>query len=77
VVTAGQQVCVIESVKAASDIYAPLSGEIVAVNEALQNEPGLINTDPYLGGHIFKIKPSNPAEVEKLMTPAAYAAHIG
>ena len=77
VVTAGQQVCVIESVKAASDIYAPVSGEIVAVNEALQNEPALINTDPYLGGYIFKIKPSNPAEVEKLMTAAAYAAHIG
>ncbi len=77
VVAAGQQVCVIESVKAASDIYAPVSGEIVAVNEALQNEPGLINTAPYAGGYIFKIKPSNPAEVEKLMTSAAYAAHIG
>ncbi len=76
-VSAGQQVCVIESVKAASDIYAPVSGEIVAVNEALQNEPGLINTDPYLGGYIFKIKPSNPAEMEKLMTAAAYSAHIG
>ena len=77
VVTAGQQVCVIESVKAASDIYAPVSGEIVAVNEALQGEPGLINTDPYAGGHIFKIKPSNTAELEQLMNAAAYAAHIG
>jgi glycine cleavage system H protein len=77
VVTAGQQVCVIESVKAASDIYAPVSGEIVAVNEALQTEPGLINTDPYARGHIFKIKPSNTAELGQLMDAAAYAAHIG
>jgi glycine cleavage system H protein len=77
VVSAGQQVCVIESVKAASDIYAPVSGEIVAVNEALNSEPGLINTAPYAGGHIFKIKPSNVAEIDKLMTPEAYAAHIG
>lgn len=76
-VSAGQQVCVIESVKAASDIYAPVSGEIVAVNEALQGEPGLINTDPYAAGHIFKIKPSNTAELEQLMNAAAYAAHIG
>ena len=49
----------------------------VAVNEALQSEPGLINTDPYAGGHIFKIKPSNAAELEQLMHAAAYAAHIG
>lgn len=77
VVAMGQQVCVIESVKAASDIYAPVSGEIVAVNEALQNEPGLINTAPYANGYIFKIKPSNAAEIEQLMTAAAYAAHIG
>ncbi len=77
VVTAGQQVCVIESVKAASDIYAPVSGEIVEVNEALQNDPGLINRDPYLGGYIFKIKPSNAAELDALMTPEAYRKHIG
>ena len=54
-VRAGDQVAVIESVKAASDIYAPVSGEIVEINEALTNEPGLINTDPYLKGWIFKI----------------------
>ena len=77
VVTAGQQVCVIESVKAASDIYAPVSGEVVEVNEALAADPGLINRDPYAGGHIFKIKPSNPAEAEKLMNAAAYKAHLG
>ena len=75
-VSAGDQVCVIESVKAASDIYAPVSGEITAVNEALQNEPGLINTDPYFKGWIFEIKPSNPAEFEALLTPEAYQARI-
>lgn len=76
-VKAGQQVCVIESVKAASDIYAPISGEIVAVNEALTANPGLINTEPYAGGWIFKIRPSSAAEADSLMDAAAYKAHIG
>lgn len=75
VVKAGDQVCVIESVKAASDIYAPVSGEIVEINEALASEPGLINTDPYAAGYIFKIKPSNTAELDALMTAAAYTTH--
>ncbi len=75
-VTAGQQVCVIESVKAASDIYAPVSGEIVAINEALTGDPGLLNREPYTGGWIFKIKASNPAELDALMDAAAYGKHI-
>src|SRR6187402_2755947 len=58
-VKAGQQVAVIESVKAASDIYAPVTGEIVAVNEELNGEPGLLNTDPYGKGWLFKIKPTD------------------
>lgn len=77
VVNAGQQVCVIESVKAASDIYAPVSGEIMEINEALTSEPGLINTDPYGAGWIFKIKLSNSAEVGSLLDATAYRAHIG
>ncbi|MEN3942192.1 glycine cleavage system protein GcvH [Prosthecobacter sp. SYSU 5D2] len=76
-VTAGQQVCVIESVKAASDIYAPVSGEIVEVNDALNAEPGLINTDPYGAGWIFKMKLSSPDEAASLMDAAAYQVHIG
>jgi glycine cleavage system H protein len=76
-VTAGQQVCVIESVKAASDIYAPVSGEIIAVNEALSADPGLINRDPYAAGHIFSIQASDPSEGEKLMDAAAYTKHLG
>jgi glycine cleavage system H protein len=77
VVNAGQQVCVIESVKAASDIYAPVSGEIVEINDALTSEPGLINTDPYGAGWIFKIKLSNSAEAGSLLDATAYRAHIG
>lgn len=76
-VSAGQQVCVIESVKAASDIYAPVAGEIVAINETLSNDPGLINRDPFLDGWIFKLKPSNAAEADALMNADAYAKHIG
>lgn len=75
-VSAGQQVCVIESVKAASDIYAPMSGEVVAVNDALSNDPGLINRDPFLDGWIFKLKPSSPGEATALMDASAYRKHI-
>lgn len=75
-VSAGQQVCVIESVKAASDIYAPVSGEIVAINESLTGDPGLLNRDPYAGGWIFKIKASNLAEADVLMNAEAYRKHI-
>lgn len=76
-VSAGQQVCVIESVKAASDIYAPVSGEIVEANDALSADPGLINRDPFGAGWIFKIKPSNASEADVLMTAQAYKTHIG
>jgi glycine cleavage system H protein len=76
-VKAGQQVCVIESVKAASDIYSPVSGEIVEINEALNANPALINTAPYTDGWIFKIKPADAAESASLMDAAAYRLHIG
>ena len=76
-VKAGQQVCVIESVKAASDIYTPVSGEIVEVNAELSANPGLINTDPYGAGWIYKIKLSDPAEASALKDAAAYTAMIG
>ena len=77
VVKAGQQVCVVESVKAASDIYSPVSGEITEVNNELTANPGLINTDPYAAGWIFKIKASDPAETASLKDAAAYKAMIG
>ena len=75
-VVTGQQVAVVESVKAASDIYAPVSGEIIAVNEALTNDPALLNTDPHVAGWIFKMKITEPSELEALMDAPAYRAHI-
>lgn len=75
-VSAGQQVCVIESVKAASDIYAPVSGEIVEINDALGGDPGLLNRDPYGAGWIFKIKAADAAESDSLMNSETYRKHI-
>jgi glycine cleavage system H protein len=72
----GKGVAVVESVKAASDIYSPLSGEVVAVNEALSDAPETINAEPYEGGWIFKIKYSDRNEVDELLTPDAYAELI-
>jgi glycine cleavage system H protein len=62
----------IESVKAVSDIYAPLSGEVLAVNEAVSETPELINEDPYDAGWLVKVKLSDPAEAEKLLDAGAY-----
>ena len=76
-VTAGQQVCVVESVKAASDIYSPVSGTITAVNDALSSNPALINTDPFGEGWIFKIKIEAGEEIEELKSPAQYREQIG
>ena len=67
---------VVESVKAASDIYAPVSGEVIAVNEDLSDSPESLNNDPY-ASWIFKLKPSNTAELEKLLDAAGYKAAIG
>ncbi|WP_343639100.1 glycine cleavage system protein GcvH [Roseateles sp.] len=63
---------VVESVKAAADVYAPVSGEIVEVNEALRADPSLANTDPLKTGWFFKVKLSNPAELDGLMDTTAY-----
>lgn len=71
-VTAHTEAAVVESVKAASDVYAPLSGTIVNVNEALADTPGLVNSDPLGEGWFFKLKLSAPAEVEALLDEAAY-----
>jgi glycine cleavage system H protein len=76
-VQAKAAVAVVESVKAASDIYTPVSGEIVAVNDSLSGDPALVNTQPFEGGWIFKIRLSNPGEVNSLKDAAAYSAQIG
>lgn len=73
---AGDQAGVVESVKAASDIYAPIAGEVTAVNEELSGSPELLNSDPY-AAWIFKLKPSNPAELDQLLDAAGYKASIG
>ena len=73
-VAAGDDCAVAESVKAASDIYAPISGEIVAVNEALGDAPEQVNSEPYGEGWIFKIKASDEAEVDALLSATEYEA---
>ncbi len=74
---AGKAIAVVESVKAASDIYSPVAGTVTEVNPALAANPALVNTDPYGEGWLFKLKIANAAEVAALKTPAAYLAQIG
>jgi glycine cleavage system H protein len=76
-VKAGEACAVVESVKTASDIYSPLSGEISAVNKAVADNPGLVNSEPYAGGWFYKIKLSNPSEAGGLLSPEQYLAQIG
>ena len=71
--TAGQQAGVVESVKAASDIYAPIAGEVFAVNDALSDNPELVNADPY-ANWFFKLKPSAVSDLEQLLDATAYQA---
>lgn len=67
---------VVESVKAASDVYAPLGGEVVAINEELDDAPELVNQDPYGAGWLIRIAASDPAEFEELMEPDDYEAMV-
>ena len=67
----------IEAVKAVSELYSPLSGEIVEVNGALEGDPSLVNKDPYGAGWMIKLRVKNPGELGELLGPAAYASHIG
>lgn len=72
-IAANDSLAVVESVKAASDVYSPLSGEVIEVNEELANEPGAVNTDPYGAGWICKIRISDPSELDSLLSPADYS----
>ena len=72
---AGDEAGVVESVKAASDIYAPVSGEVIAVNEALADTPEVVNTDPYDDGWFYKLQPADTAELEQLLSAEDYSAH--
>jgi glycine cleavage system H protein len=75
-VDAGDPTAVVESVKAASDIYSPIGGEVVEVNPQVEADPSLVNTDPYGKGWIFKLRVKDATHVEKLMDSAAYEASI-
>jgi len=74
---AGEACAVVESVKTASDVYAPVSGTVTAVNEALAANPGLVNSDPYGAGWFFRLRLARPAELANLLDAAAYRAQIG
>ena len=69
----GEACVIVESCKAASDVYAPLSGEVVAVNDAAVASPETINQNPYEAGWLIKIKPSNPSEINDLIDPNSYS----
>ena len=71
-VSADDEIAVVESVKAASDVYAPISGEIVAINEELEDAPETINTDPYGDGWFFRIKPDNAEDFDGLLSADDY-----
>ena len=75
-ITAGQQAGVVESVKTASDIHAPVSGTVVEINANLEDDPDFVNDDPYGKGWIYKIKPDNMADVEQLLSNTAYEAGL-
>ena len=76
-VKAGDACAVVESVKTASDIYSPVSGEIIATNKVVIDDPALVNKEPHAGGWFFKIKLSNPAELNALLSPEDYKKQIG
>ena len=68
---------VVESVKAVSDLYAPISGKVVEINTALVEKPEILNSDPYNAAWMVVVEPSNPAEIEQLLDADAYTAHVG
>ena len=73
---AGEACAVVESVKTASDIYSPASGQVVEVNQAVVDDPALVNREPYAGAWFFKVRLANPAESNTLLTPEQYSAQI-
>lgn len=75
-ITAGEDCAVAESVKTASDVYAPISGEVLAVNEALEDSPELVNGDAFADGWLFRVMPVDLAEIDNLLDPEAYQATI-
>lgn len=77
VIAANDTIGVVESVKAASDLYSPLAGEVVEINDEVVNDPTLANTDPHGAGWLFKLKLSNPSDVDSLLSADKYKSLIG
>lgn len=75
-VEAGDELGVVESVKAASDFYAPVAGTVTAINEAVVAEPAIVNSDPFQAGWLVKLKPSHPQELNSLLTSEQYQTEI-
>jgi glycine cleavage system H protein len=75
-VTKGRSLGLVESVKATSDVYAPVSGEVIANNDALSDDPSKVNADPYGAGWMVRLRISDPSELAALLDAAAYAAHV-
>ncbi|QSP96072.1 glycine cleavage system protein GcvH [Marinobacter salinisoli] len=75
-VNGGEEAGVAESVKSASDVFSPVTGEVIAVNEALEDEPEKVNEDPYNAGWMFRVKLADAGELDGLMDADAYAEHI-
>ena len=75
--TAHQSFGEIEAVKAVSELYSPLTGEVTEINDALDRDSGVVNRDPYGDGWMVKLRVSDPAELKELMSPKAYRSHIG
>ena len=75
-VTKGQRFGTIESVKSVSDLYAPVSGKVVAVNASLKDGPEVVNADPYTGGWMIEVEPTEPGELDELLDAAAYTKHV-
>ena len=73
---AGSEIAVVESVKAASDIYSPLSGEVIEINPVLEDEPGTVNLSPYADGWFFRVKPSDVNELEDMMDASDYQSMV-
>ncbi len=72
----GRVMGVVESVKAASDLYSPVSGEVIAINDAVVSEPQKLNDAPYADGWLIRVRPDNPGELDNLMTAAQYDLHV-
>ena len=72
IVNVKEEICVVESVKAASDVYSPISGEIIEVNEVLLDNPEIINESPYHEGWFYKLQPSDSEEIDELLSPEQY-----